>query len=149
MRGQQLGVKSSQGRALADILRQGVRGEPDVTAMASRDGNTICALVWNYHDDDVAGPDTEVNLAIENLKGSEDKLKLRHYRVDAEHGNAFAAWKKMGSPTAPTAAQIKELEKSAALSVIESPAMELNGNSATVHFKLPRQGVSLLVLEMN
>ena len=38
--------------------RDGVRGDPDVNAVATRDDKGISILVWHYHDDDVAGRPT-------------------------------------------------------------------------------------------
>ena len=84
------------------IMRDGVRGAPDVAALASLDGKKLCVLVWHYHDDDVAGPDAAVEVQLSRLPladgaGAADALPHR-----STHSNAFAAWQRMGSPTAPT-----------------------------------------------
>src|SRR5206468_6942293 len=55
MSGQRLAVESDHAVRLDAILKEGVRGPPDVTALASRDKNWLSLLVWHYHDDDVAG----------------------------------------------------------------------------------------------
>jgi xylan 1,4-beta-xylosidase len=88
-----------------------------------------------------------VELAFAGLPLKNGAAKLTQYRIDAGHGNAYAAWLQMGSPQTPTPAQYAELEKAAQLA--ESgplEKLEVNDGNAVVHFTLPRQAVSLLVL---
>ena len=87
------------------MLNRGVRGDPDVSALASLDRNQLCVLVWHYHDDDVPGPAAAVTLNIDGLPAAMSQVKLEHFRIDDEHSNAFTAWKRLGSPQHPTAAQ--------------------------------------------
>ncbi len=56
MSGRRLAVESDGAVPLDVMLKQGVRGRPDVSALASLDERKLCVLVWHYHDDDVAGP---------------------------------------------------------------------------------------------
>jgi len=56
MSGRRVMVQSSGEIPLDVILRDGVRGAPDVSALASFDRNKLCVLVWHYHDDDVPVP---------------------------------------------------------------------------------------------
>ncbi len=73
--------------------------------------------------------------------------KLTHYRIDRDHSNSYAAWLKMGSPIAPSTAQRATMLKAAELATMEdAPATIPAGRKATLSFKLPRQGVSLIVL---
>jgi len=46
-------VKAKSSRALPteEISRAGVRGQPDVSAIATRKDHEVEILVWNYHDD--------------------------------------------------------------------------------------------------
>ncbi|MEK7408098.1 MAG: beta-xylosidase, partial [Acidobacteriota bacterium] len=85
--------------ALDEITKAGVRGSPDVGALASRGERSVTIMVWHYHDDDVAGPDAEVALEVAGL--SETRVLLHHYRVDRDHSNSYEAWKRMGSPQQP------------------------------------------------
>src|SRR5215216_110629 len=89
--------------------------KPDVGALASRDAKKVTVLAWHYHDDDVAGPDADVTLALEGLGLKNGQAKLTHYRVDTTHSNAYTAWKNQGSPVAPTPAQYKALEAASQL----------------------------------
>jgi xylan 1,4-beta-xylosidase len=70
--------------------------------------------------------------------------RVTHYRVDRDHSNSYAAWQKMGSPLAPSDKQRAELIAAARLSTV-GDAQTLRGD--TLSFALPRQGVSLLVIE--
>jgi xylan 1,4-beta-xylosidase len=144
MSGQRLTVQSDNAASLEDILKQGVRGKPDVAALASLDTNRLCVLVWHYHDDDVAGPDAAVALSLDGI--GFNKATLQHFRIDQEHSNAFTAWKKMGSPQNPTAEQYAQLEKTGRLAALDpSKAVQAENGRLNVAFELPRQAVSLLV----
>ena len=46
-------------RRSTTIMADGVRGEPDVNAVATRDDKGVSILVWHYHDDDVPGGDAD------------------------------------------------------------------------------------------
>ena len=51
-------VTSSGAAGINNILKDGVRGHPDVDALATRSESEASAMVWNYHDDDVPAPDS-------------------------------------------------------------------------------------------
>ena len=53
------------------IMKEGVRGKPDVGALASRDAKKVTVMAWHYHDDDVAGPDATVTLSLDGLGAEE------------------------------------------------------------------------------
>ena len=134
---------------LDTVLKSGVRGTPDVGVLASRDARRVTVLVWHYHDDDVPGPAAEITLSLEGLGPDVRTARLRHFRIDAEHSNAYAAWLTMGSPQQPSATQYEELEKASELATIDAPAaLKVEGGRAATAFTFPRQGVSLLVLEL-
>src|SRR5690606_2772770 len=67
MDGDRLPVTSDAAISLPEILRSGVRGKADVSALASLGGKKLSVLVWHYHDDDVQGPDAAVSLEIPGL----------------------------------------------------------------------------------
>jgi xylan 1,4-beta-xylosidase len=148
MSGRRVAVQSSGEVPLDAILQDGVRGAPDVSALASLDRNKLCVLVWHYHDDDVPGPDAAVALTVDGLPAAAGQARLAHYRIDATHSNAFAAWQRLGAPVAPTPAQYAQLEKAGRLERLEAPAsVPMHDSQVTLAFTLPRQAVSLLVLE--
>jgi xylan 1,4-beta-xylosidase len=133
---------------LDTILKQGVRERPDVAALASRDQSRATIVAWHYHDDDVPGPAAAVTLTIEGLPMTRGKATLRHFRVDTEHSNAYTAWRSMGSPQQPSLAQYARLEQASELAEPSGPSpVDVADRRATIAFTLPRQAVSLLVVE--
>ncbi len=145
MGGEQVAATSSGELSLEEIMKNGVRKLPDVGVLATADGERLCVLVWHYHDDDLPGPEANVQLEIENWIAAPTEIK--HYRVDAEHSNAYSAWLSMGSPQEPTSEQYAELKSRMKLAGLDSPGTATTHEGKTrIEFTLPRAGVSLLVL---
>ncbi len=148
MNGQRVAVKSDGEIPLETIIKDGVRASPDVSALASLDKKKMYVLAWHYHDDEVAGNDADVNLKLENLPIKSGKLRIKQYRIDANHSNSFIAWQKMGSLQNPTAEQYTQIEKAGQLTEIKvAEKVSVKDSTANLNLKLPRQAVSLLVFE--
>ena len=144
MDGNRVQSQSSHQLPLDTILKDGVRGEADVGAIASKHAEQTCVFVWHYHDDDVSGPAAAVELEVQGVL---DLAKITHYRVDEHHSNSYARWLKMGSPQTPSPAQYRELQQAGSLAVYTGETLiEQKGDHSTLKFTLPRQGVSLLVI---
>jgi len=144
--GEWLSSESSHRRDIEDIMSHGVRDNPDVNVVATRDDKGVSVLVWHYHDDDEAGPDADISISIDGW-GSKP-ASLKHYRMDAVHSNAFAVWKEMGKPQDPKGEDYKKLEASGQLAQIEDKAsVSVNNGAIDLRVTLPRQGVSLLRLD--
>jgi xylan 1,4-beta-xylosidase len=75
--------------------------------------------------------------------------RVTHYRIDEQHSNSYAAWQRMGSPVAPTRAQYDELREAGQLQMLPAASVPISKGMAQIDFTLPRQGVSLLLLEPN
>jgi len=149
MDGQRLTVQSSSGLNAQAILKKNVRETPDVSALASLSKNKLCILVWHYHDDDLPGPDAAIDLKLDKLPLANGVATLTHYRIDSTHGNSYEAWKRMGSPPQPSAGQYSELEKEGRLPTLGAPEMmRVQNGVLTLKLNLPRQAVSLLVLDL-
>ncbi len=146
MGGEQVRAKSSGALPLSGMLVTGVKGAADINAVATRGERSVNVLAWNYHDDDAAGPDARVSLAVSGVRGG--RVLVRHYRVDADHSNSYTAWKALGSPQQPAAEEYGRLQRAGQLQQLRSPewvTAESNG-SVHVEFTLPRHGVSLVQL---
>jgi len=149
MSGERLAVDSDGAVSLDAMMRRGVRGKPDVSGFASRDGNTLYVMLWHYHDDDLPGPSAKVTLRLSNLPMESGTATCEHFTIDADHSNAYAAWQAMGSPQQPTPAQYAALEQAGQLGRGEPVApAEISDGVATVRLTLPRQAVSLLVVHL-
>jgi xylan 1,4-beta-xylosidase len=152
MGGNYIQATSDRQVSLDEMMATGVRGDPDVGAVATIDGKKLAIFVWHYHDDDLPGPEANIHLNLRRLpRAFAKQAKLTHYRIDQEHSNSYAAWLAMGSPIAPSDAQREALLKAAQLALLSGAAqgVPVNKNSAKLDFRLPRQGVSLLVIDAN
>ncbi len=130
-----------------EIVAESVRGDrTDVNALASKDENTACVMVWNYHDrnENIANPES---LKI-NLKGlPSGQVLLEHFTIDQENSNSYALWLEMGSPQNPTKEQIAELEKAGQLKLKTSPEwIDVANGQTNVDLMIGRQAVSFLKL---
>jgi xylan 1,4-beta-xylosidase len=146
MRGNRVTAESSGRVPLTAIQAEGVRGNPDVDALAVRADRELSILVWNYHEDDVPAPDAGVQIQIAGIPDSAKRVLLHHYRIDDTHSNAWTLWKNMGSPQQPTPEQYAALEAAGQLQELESPHWIDASKQTTVNLRLPREGVSLLQL---
>jgi xylan 1,4-beta-xylosidase len=147
MGGQRLPVTNTAGFDASAILKAGVRGHPDVMAEAGLTPGKLTVLVWHYHDDDVPGPDADVQLEFTGLPVPDGSAVASQYRVDADHGNCYEAWKRMGEPLPPSAAQYAALATASRLAQLQSPEkVPVDHGAARLRFPLPRQAVTLFTL---
>ena len=146
MRGERVAVGGDRAYDAAAIMAGGVRGaRTDINALASKDQRSIAVMVWNYHDDDVIDAGAPVELRIAGIPARQ--VQLRHYRIDNDNSNSYSAWKRMGSPANPTAAQVAELQRASELAQLgTAETLHTPDGKATVKMQLPRQAVSLVTL---
>jgi xylan 1,4-beta-xylosidase len=145
MRGDRVKVESSSAVSWETILKEGVRGKPDVNALATRAEREMAMMIWNYHDDDLPAPDSPVRLTVGGVPSNVKRVLVRHYRIDQEHSNAYTLWKRMGAPQNPTPEQYAQLEAAGQLTLLTSPEwVSAMGGQIEVRFSLPRQAVSLI-----
>jgi xylan 1,4-beta-xylosidase len=146
MRGDRVAVTGDRAYDAARIQAAGVRGaRTDIDALAAKDAHSVAVMVWNYHDDDIIDAGAPVELHIAGLPARQ--VRLHHYRIDQEHSNSYAAWKRMGSPANPAPAQVAELQKASELVQMDAGStLETPDGTATVRMQLPRQAVSLVTL---
>jgi xylan 1,4-beta-xylosidase len=142
--GQQIEAKSAGALPTVQVVKDGVRGQADLSVAAARKENEVDVLVWNYHDDDLAAVSARIELKIDGLPRAK-RVPVEHFRIDATHSNAFEAWKAMGSPQQPSEKQYRELESAGQLQLLTSPEWVAPENGAvSLRFDLPRQAVSLI-----
>ena len=145
MHGERVNAEASRALSTAEMVAKGVKASPDINVQATRSERTINAMVWNYHDDDVAAAAARISLSVAGVPAGVSRALVRHYRIDEKHSNAYTVWKAMGSPQKPTAEQYAALEAAGQLQMLSSPAWVAPRNgSVQLDFELPRQGVSLV-----
>lgn len=147
LRGNRVPATSSRSRPLSELLETGVREEPEVDALAAISGNTIRILVWHYHDDLVPGESATVQLSVAVNEAFADGAVVAHQRVDTAHGDAYTAWRDLGSPSSPSEVELASL-RSAMNSLALEPerVADARDGTVTLSFELPRFGVSLVTL---
>jgi xylan 1,4-beta-xylosidase len=147
LNGDRLKVKSDGEVPLESIVKDGVRDRPDVSAFSSIDKNKLYVLAWHYHDDDLPGPNANVQIDLTGLPVRAGVLRVRQYRIDGTNSNAFAAWQRMGSPPKPSVQQLKELERAGQLAELASSKVKIENSAGHINVVLPRQAVALVAVE--
>jgi xylan 1,4-beta-xylosidase len=145
MSGTRITTTSSGEVALDEIVKSGVRNDADVDAIATRAGNNVAVMLWNYHDVDGRGPAAPTTLTVDGLPATAKQVLVSHFRIDESHSNAYTVWKAMGSPQRPTADQYAELQSKANLELLSPPEWKAVANGKlTLQVAMPRQSVSLI-----
>jgi xylan 1,4-beta-xylosidase len=145
MGGDMLDTRSAGAAGLDALLADGARGRPDIDAIAARAGNRVSVLAWNYHADDAAAPAASVRLLVTGLPAGATRVLERHFRIDANHSNAYALWIEPGRPERPSEPEYARLERAGQLEMLGSPAwIPVHGGAVAREFTLPRQAVSLV-----
>jgi xylan 1,4-beta-xylosidase len=146
LHGDRVTVTSASAVSPRDVMSKGVpAGQADVSAVATWDGTKLAAMVWDYADDDIARPGADVTLDLTGLKLPDGPAAVEIRRIDSDHGDAYTAWKKMGSPDKPTAEQIAALQKAATMTT-ETAGTTVTGGRAKVGLTVPAEGVALVVI---
>ena len=132
---------SSAGR---DVLSGAADGR-EVDVLAAVDAARVTVLVWHQTDPWWEEDEAAVSLTIEGMPFG-GPVTVRHWRIDGQHSNAYAEWRRQGSPEDPSPAQIARLRERQGLELLEPPARHvIDGNGTlTLGFPLPLHGVSLL-----
>ena len=146
MTGPRVAVANLTALTLPDIHNQAQSQRADIGALASADARSASVLVWNYHNDALPAPSSEVEIVLQGVPAA--AAKLQHYRIDNEYSNSYTAWQALGSPQQVSATQRTALEQAGQLALLATaPASVSVKNGQTVlRFSLPRQGVSMLRL---
>ncbi|MGA3032193.1 MAG: beta-xylosidase [Terracidiphilus sp.] len=148
MSGQRVTTSSDGEVPLGDILSKGVTQAPDVDALATKTEHEAAVIVWNYHDDDVPAPGSEVQVTVAGIPAGVKRVLLEHYQIDDTHSNSYAAWKAMGSPQSPTPEQYAQLKAAGQLELLGSPEwLDVRDGKVTIETNLPRQATSLVRLK--
>lgn len=120
---------------------------PEIDGWATVGANdSVQILLYCHHDDwDVQGT-FDVDLKLSNLPSG--RMQVRHYRIDAEHSNAYAEWMRQGMPDYPNAGQYAAIKARDGLELLAPPETVLvTEGGAALQFSMPVHAVSLLVLE--
>ena len=143
LRGTRIAATSAAALPLDVLVKDGARERATVDVAATKSGTQLSVMTWNYHDDDVTAPASDVELIVTGTPPG--RVLVEHFRIDDNHSNAFTVWKSMGSPQTPTSEQYAVLEAAGQLQLMDSPRwITASKTGLTVSFALPRQAVSLV-----
>lgn len=143
--GEYVAASSSGAVPLEDVVSGSVRGMPDINVVATRSDHHVRVMLWNYHDDDVASEASQVKLVVKGVPFQE-RLTMKGFLMDAQHSNAYAEWKKMGSPPEPTAKQFLRLQSVGQLQSRPPVGTITANHDVEFSIKLERQEVELIDL---
>ena len=120
---------------------------PEIDGWATVGANDSVQILLYCHHDDWDVQDTfDVDLKLSNLPSG--RMQVRHYRIDAEHSNAYAEWMRQGMPDYPNAGQYAAIKARDGLELLTPPDTVLvTEGGAALQFSMPVHAVSLLVLE--
>lgn len=121
---------------------------PEVDGWATMDSDDkMQVLLYCHHDDWDVKETYDIELSLNNLP-IEGKVRVKHYRIDAEHSNAYAEWVRQGKPNYPNEGQREAIVARSGLEFCEAPATVLvHDGRIEKSFTLPTHGISLLVFE--
>ncbi|MBI3972836.1 MAG: glycoside hydrolase [Chloroflexi bacterium] len=110
-----------------------------------RDG-TVAVALWHHVDDQYAtAPPAEVTVTVRNVPFDPARARVRHWRIDATHSNAYTIWQEMGRPQDPTPEQLAILKARQGLEEGEPVRAEPDGEGGLrIRLQLPLHAVSLL-----
>jgi xylan 1,4-beta-xylosidase len=147
LQGTTIPVTSTGALTAASIIANGVQGQPDIDAMATRNGQQIEVLVWNYHDVLETVDASPVSLSVKVPASFGAQAAVSNLRVDETHGDAYTVWVSQGSPATPTATQLLALRQAMVPSLLQpNERVAVMAGAVSLHFDLPRFALSLITI---
>ncbi len=125
----------------------GTQEGPEVDGWATLDETGLQVLLYCHHDDWDAKQVFGIDLKLQNLHFS-GKARVKHYRIDATHSNAYQEWVRQGKPNYPADGQYQAIKARDGLELYEAPfECEITDGAITRSFELPTHGISFLTIE--
>jgi xylan 1,4-beta-xylosidase len=127
-------------------LQFAASGNNNINGMATRLGDAIQVMVYNYNQDVNDRESEKVFLSVRMT--SSKSYKLTHYRIDENHSNAYSVWKSLGKPLIPNTDQMNQIVSRQGLELFEPVSIiKPEGMNILIPLVLPHHSVSLLVFE--
>jgi xylan 1,4-beta-xylosidase len=148
MSGERVQVQST-GAVPLDVIREtGVRGAPDIDALATVNAREAMVLVWNYEDTVKDDPAMGAQVVVQGLPAGVKQVHVREWAIDETHSNAYAAWQAMGSPAHPTAEQKVKLQAAGQLQEV-GPVKTVAAADGEVRLEARLPGESVWLYEVS
>lgn len=128
------------------LTHQSDQIEAGVGVIPTKDDNG-CYKIALYHSDDDFSKKLGNKRVSLHLEGIEGRYRIRHYRLDHTHSNAYTMYKELGSPSQPTQQQREAIQQAGELKLYYPEyTADLQG-SYEEHIVLTGHAVSFLELE--
>jgi xylan 1,4-beta-xylosidase len=126
----------------------GMDAPSSVSGFATLSGSrALEVLIFNHHDDWDRWEECVIDLEVANLPFGSQDVTVHHYRIDAEHSNAYAEWLRQGRPMYPAPGQLRAIKAREGLELFEPPrSVPVSGGRLALRFALPVHGISLVCL---
>jgi len=126
----------------------GEQASVEVAGLACRgETETLQVLVHSHHDDWDRNDALQVRVQIESLRKSA-KFRIRHFRIDAEHSNAYAEWVRQGSPAYPDAEKWRAISGRSGLDELE-PFDVVSTDEGDISFEFPTTAHAVSLFEID
>ncbi|HXI16880.1 MAG TPA: hypothetical protein VNM48_10940, partial [Chloroflexota bacterium] len=122
--------------------------DAEIDGLAAREGDTITVALWHHVDDQYAtAAPAAITMTLQNLPFPSAGARVRHWRIDDTHSNAYAVWQHMGRPQDPTPGQLAALKARQGLE--EGDPLRIAGvsghaGSAQIQLVLPLHALSFI-----
>jgi xylan 1,4-beta-xylosidase len=147
MAGQQVHSSSTAALRAEDVVRTGVRQQPEINVSAARNEREVDVLVWNYHDEDLPAQEALLDIVVSGLPAGVKRALCDRFLIDSRHSNAFGVWLEMGSPKSLSSAQHERLAAAGQLELAKPPEwVSIENGHLRLQFPLARQAVALIRL---
>ena len=125
--------------------QNGYQAGPEVDGWATMDSDEkMQVLLYCHHDDWDVKENFDIDLTLDYLP-MEGQVRVKHYRIDAEHPNAYAEWVRQGRPNYPNDGQRAAILARSGLELYEAPeTVPVHAGRLQRRFTLPTHGISLL-----
>ncbi|MBR3305003.1 MAG: hypothetical protein IKI74_04175 [Christensenellaceae bacterium] len=120
---------------------------PEIDGWATCGDEDSCQiLIYCHHDDWDVKEEYDIGLEVKGLPIN-GKVRIEHLRIDSEHSNAYAEWKRQGSPDWPNEGQKRAVEARSGLELLSEPKIcEIDDGTYSDKFRLPVHGISLITI---
>src|SRR5262245_36515501 len=121
--------------------------DAEVDALAGIAGERVTVLAWHQTDPWWTEGEADVQLTVTGLP-FEGPARVRHWRIDGAHSNAYGEWVRLGRPETPSPAQVARLARRQGLELLEPARVVAPARRALeCRFPLPLHATSLLEIE--
>ncbi|MEM5016813.1 hypothetical protein WKH31_11025 [Metabacillus indicus] len=120
--------------------------DENVGVVPTKDENGNYKIAVYYTDQDFYKQFENRKISVE-IKGLEGKYRVRHYRIDQVHSNAYTKFKEIGSPVQPTQLEKQSIQQAGKLQLYYPESAVVLTGSYEEQIVMTPHSVSLIELE--